>query len=207
MHGVQKVGLYLLLGLLAFSALFALLPARESVAAKTGATLKEVQLTLYPMQDPDAVWQFGAASVTNDPITGTTELKQLSQGERLLREKDSTGRYTGQETLDTTLSTDHLTIDGQDNLLMQKAHLRLVKHCAEIEMEGTPDNPIRIDQGVGFSVPVAEMTSPNINGHLEKLQMTFDSVFKDADPDKSSFSYDLNGTVRCVNGQRVNQGS
>lgn len=204
---MQKVSLLFLLALLAFAAIFALLPTPDRVAANTGAHLQDVQLALYPMRDPDAVWQFSAAQVSNDPTTGTTELRQLSQGERLLRQKNAQGAYTGKETLDATLRAQNITIDNQDNLLTDQAQITLVKHCADIDLKGRPGEPVRIDQGFGFIVPVAEMTSPSINGHIEKLQMTFDFKFQDADPDHSNFTYDLDATTQCVNGRRVTQGS
>lgn len=199
----QKVGLYALLGILAFAMVFAFLPGTDQGAAQTGATLRGVQLKLYPGRDLDAVWSFGAQNVTNDPVKNETHLTGLSNGQRVIHERNAQGILTGKEVLDATLSAPDLTIDGQDNMTTRQARITLVKECADINLSGTPDTPVKIEQGYGFSAPVAELSSPILNGHVEKLRMSFNFQIEDSDPDHSNFTSDLDTPERCVNGQRV----
>lgn len=199
---MQKVGLYSLIAIVAFALVFAFLPTGEQTAAKTGATLRDVQLTLYPARDPDAVWKFQAANVTNDPITSITELSGLSGGERLLRQKDSAGQYTGQQTLDATLNTPHLTINGQDDLLTPSAKITLVQQCADISLTGTEQQPVRIEQGSGFSAPLAVVDSPALTGRVTNLRMSFDFVVQDSGTD-SNLGWNPDAKETCKNGKRV----
>lgn len=203
MHGVQKVGLYLLLGLLVFSVVFALLPARDQVAAKTGARLQNVQLTLYAARDPDAVWRFKADTVTNDPVSGTTELRTLNGGKRLLREKNKSGQYTGREIVDATLATPSLTINNQDDLLTQRARLRLVKECTTIDLLGTEQNPVKIQQGVGFSAPRTRVNGPAMRARIADLQMDFDTTILNSGPMELVGNLDTLET--CQDGRIVTQ--
>ncbi|MCD0160711.1 MULTISPECIES: hypothetical protein [unclassified Deinococcus] len=200
---MQKLGLYALTGILGFALIFALLPGADRTAVATGAVLSGVQLTLYPSRDPDAVWQFRAGQVTNDPLLSETRLTDLGQGQRLLRERDASGRLTGRQTLDATLSAPDLTIDGQDNMTTRQARITLVQQCADIDLQGTEQTPVKIEQGSGFSAPVAELDSPLMTGHVEKLRMSFDFNIEDSDNANSTLQYDLDGTERCENGQRV----
>ena len=199
---MQKVGLYSLLAILAFAVIFALLPSGEVQTSKTGAQLRDVQLTLYPSRDPDAIWRFHAANVTNDTLTSTTELSGLSAGQRFLRDKDASGQYTGAETLDATLSTTHLTINGQDDLLTPKARMILIKECTDIDLLGTAQNPVRIQQGVGFSAPQTVMNGPGMHAKIDNLQMDFDTTIISSG--RMEFIGNLDSTERCQNGKRVN---
>lgn len=205
-HG-QKIGLYALLGILAFALFFAFLPGADRTGTQTGATLQDVQLSLYPARDPDAVWRFHAAQVSSDPVRSETRLSGLSGGQRVLRERDAQGRPTGREVLDATLSAPDLTIDGQDNLTTRQARITLVKQCADIDLSGSASAPVKIEQGYGFSAPKAELNSPNLSGHVEKLRMSFGFSIEDSDPDHSTFTSDLDTPERCVNGVRVRSGT
>ena len=199
---MQKVGLTFLLALLAFALIFALLPTQDQTNAETGAHLQDVQLTLYPMRDPDAVWRFGAANVTHDPVKSVTELSQLSEGRRLIRERDPQGQFTGKEALDATLSTDQLSIDSQDNLLTDKARIYLLNSCADVRLQGTEAQPVKIEQGAGFSTPIAMVDSPQLTGRITRLRMTFDFVIEDSGMD-SVTSFKLDPTTQCVEGRRI----
>lgn len=199
---MQKAGLYALLAILGFALVFAFLPS-GGVAAQTGATLSGVQLRLYPFSDQDAAWKFAAATVRIDPLENKTYLQGISNGQRLLRERDPGGKLTGRETLDARLATQELTIDGEDNLTTRQARITLVRECADIDLTGTGDQSVKIEQGVGFSAPVAKISSPNTNGRIEKLRMTFGFQILDSDNDRSTITYDIDSTERCVDGKRV----
>lgn len=198
----QKIGLYALLGILAFALLFAFMPTANTGKANTGATLTGVQLKLYPSRDPDAVWSFNAANVTNDPLKSETRLTGISGGERLIKERDGRGVLTGKEVLDARLSTPDLTIDGQDNMTTRQARITLVKQCADIDLSGTTSNPVKIEQGYGFTAPQAKVDSPFMTGNITRLRMSFQFVLEDSGED-SVTTFPLDPTETCQNGQRV----
>lgn len=200
---MQKTGLYALLAILVFALIFAFLPGAGRGGPQTDATLRGVELRLFPSRDPDAVWSFSAQNVSSNPVSNETVLTGISGGQRVLKERDASGTLTGRETLDATLDADRLTIDGQDDMTTLKASIRLVKECAGIVMKGTRQNPVKIEQGYGFTAPVADITSPFLNGHAEKLRMSFQFDLDDMDNDTSSTSLNLNATEKCQDGRLV----
>ncbi len=204
---MQKTGLYALLAILVFALIFAFLPGADRGGAKTDATLQGVELRLFPSRDADAVWSFSARNVSSNPVSNETLLTGISGGKRMLKERGADGQLTGRETLDATLDAPDLTIDGQDDITTRQARITLVKQCADILMKGTPDNPVKIEQGYGFIAPVAEISSPNVNGHAEKLRMTFDFVSEDMDNAHSTTTYDLDASTTCRDGKIVPVGS
>nr|WP_255639035.1 hypothetical protein [Deinococcus betulae] len=189
-------------GITLFALTFVLLPTGGHVA-DTGATLSGVELKLYPSRDPDAVWSFRAVNVESDPEQNRTYLSGLSGGQRVKKERDARGRLTGREVLDARLTAPDLTIDGQDNMTTRQARITLVRECADIDLTGTDKTPVKIEQGQGFSAPKAQVNSPQMNGFIGLLKMSFDFNIEDSDNATSNFTYDLDTTERCVNGQRV----
>lgn len=199
---MQKVGLTALLGILAFALVFALLPSGNVAQAQTGVTLQGVQLALYPARDPDAVWRFSARDVRSDPTTGTTDLSGLSGGERRLRERGADGGFTGRETLDATITAPRLSIDAQDDLTTSGAELTLVRECATLSLSSTPEQPVRIEQGQGFSAPRAELDAPAMRGEALDLRMDFQFNVLSA-ASNSTFGWDPEATETCRGGVRV----
>ena len=199
---VQKVGPLALLGILVFALVFALLPGSSVPQAQTGVTLEGVQLTLYPARDPDAVWQFRAAEVRNDPVSRNTELSRMEGGQRLLRGRGPDGTFNGRETLDATITAPGLTINGQDDMVTPRADITLVKECADLSLSGTPEQPVRIEQGAGFSAPHAKLDSPAIKGEIRDLRMDFQFNVEQAG-EQSNFGWDPDAAETCRDGQRV----
>jgi hypothetical protein len=201
---VPKAGLSALLAILGFALLFAFLPSGPG-GGGTGAQLSGVRFRLYPSRDADAVWSFAARQVTSDPVAGETHLTGLSGGQRLLRERDPrTHALTGREVLDARLDTPELTIDDEDTMTTRQARITLVNECADIDLKGTEAQPVKIEQGAGFSAPVADIDAPIMQAHLEKLRMTFGFSIEDSDSARSTITSNLDTTERCVNGRRVN---
>lgn len=198
-----RAGLWTLTALVLFALVFAFLPSGSQPGAGTGAQLSGVALSLYPARDEGAVWRFQAAKVSSDPVAGETRLSGLSDGQRLLREKNRAGIYTGRETLDATLTTPDLTIDSQDNMTTQKARITLVAQCADLDLAGNATQPIKIEQGYGFTAPLAIIDSPDVTGRVEKLRMSFQFVIEDSDNDNSTYSANLDATETCRDGKRV----
>ncbi|WP_261664770.1 hypothetical protein [Deinococcus sp. Marseille-Q6407] len=196
-----KVGSYILGALLLFAVVFALLPV-SSPRTQTGATLEGVSLTLYPASDPDAFWKFEADQVVNDPLSGETHLSALKDGGRWVPEQSTNGQPTGKTVLDAGLTADDLTIDRQDDMVTDSATIMLVKECAKVKLTGNDQQPVRVEQNVGFSAPLAELDSPAITGKVLDMKMTFGFEILESS-DKSNFGWDMNATEQCVNGQRV----
>lgn len=191
-----KAGVYALLALGIFALVFALLPGRDLGGPQTGATLRGVSLTLYPSRDPGAVWRFQAADVTNDPLKGETHLAGLSNGGRWVKDRQ------GRPVLDATLAAPDLTIDAQDNMLTSRAKITLVQQCADIELRGNDEQPVRVEQGYGFSAPLAQVDSPSLTGRVTRLRMSFQFIVDDAGED-STLGWDPDATETCENGKRV----
>ncbi|GGO18268.1 hypothetical protein [Deinococcus humi] len=197
------MGLYALLAILAFALIFAFLPGADRTGPKTDATLQGVELRLFPARDADAVWSFAAQNVSSNPVSNETVLTGISGGKRVLKERDASGRLTGRETLDATLDAPGLTIDGQDDMTTVKASVRLVKECADIVMTGPPQNPVKIEQGYGFTAPVADITSPLVDVHAEKLRMSFQFDLDDMDNETSSTTFKTEAEEICKDGKLV----
>ncbi|GGL03532.1 hypothetical protein GCM10010844_22730 [Deinococcus radiotolerans] len=201
MRPVQKVGLYALVGIMAFALIFALLPTPGLDASQSGARLSGVQLRLYPSGDADATWSFRAADVRNDPVAGLTTLTGITGGQRLLKERVG-GKLTGRETLDATLTTPELTIDDQDTMTTRQARITLVQQCADIDLQGTEQTPVKIEQGQGFSATEAKINSTSLTGTIRDLKMTFAFSILDSSPN-SKYSVPLDPTETCRDGKRV----
>ncbi len=197
---MQRVGLYALLGIVVFAITFALWPSGQRATQQTGAKLQGVELQLYPARDLNAVWKFKAGDVINDPLTGETRLAKISDGKRILTEKTAQGT---RKVIDALLSASDLVIDNGDNMTTQEARITLIKECADIDLKGTTQTPVKIEQGYGFSAPVADILSPALNGHIERLRMSFDFNIEDSDDKTSHIQYDPSSTETCVNGKKV----
>lgn len=193
----------MLVALGVFVFVFAPLRTEGVGAAQTGARLEGVALTLYPARDPDAVWRFEAEQVTSNPLRGETRLTGLSNGGRWVQARGADGQPTGGQTLDATLSAPDLTIDAQDNMLTRQARITLVRECADIDLRQRGDQPVKIEQGVGFSAPLAEIRSPFLSGHAERLRMSFNFDLEDMDNDRSATEINTSPKNICRGGRLV----
>ncbi|MPY67244.1 hypothetical protein F8S09_11155 [Deinococcus sp. SDU3-2] len=191
-----RTGVYALVALAVFALVFSRTPPSQA-GPDTGARLSDVQLSLYPARDPGAVWRFSAERVVSDPLRGETRLTGLADGGRWLRPQGG-----GAPVLDATLDAPDLTIDTQDNLLTRQAQVTLVQQCADIDLRGTRERPVRVEQGSGFSAPVAQVDSPSLVARLTNLRMTFDFQIEEAGED-STFEGDLDAAETCENGRRI----
>lgn len=190
-----RTGVYALLALALFALVFSRVPS-AGAGPQTGARLSGVQLSLYPARDAGAVWRFSAERVVSDPLRGETRLTGLADGGRWLLPAGG-----GPAVLDATLEAPDLTIDAQDNLLTRQARVTLVQQCADIDLRGTREQPVRVEQGSGFSAPLAEVDSPVLRARIPNLRMSFG--FEILEAGVADFSGDLDPTETCENGQRV----
>ncbi len=164
---VFRASLIFLACILAFGVLFSLLPGR-SEAARSGVTLQGVQFSLYPEQDPGAVWRFRARQVSIDPLKEENTLDGLGKGERWLRRPD------GAETLDLTLKADRLVIDNSDNLTARQAQLYILQDCTTLTLRADAQRQVVINQRSGYSAPYVGIASPSLNGAIDDFTSPFD---------------------------------
>lgn len=191
--------MYALVALAVFALVFSRMPS-SGAGPETGARLSGVRLSLYPARDPGAVWRFSAERVVSDPLRGETRLTGLADGGRWV-----TPQGGGKAVLDATLDAPDLTIDAQDNLLTRQARITLVQECADIDLRGTRERPVRVEQGAGFSAPVAQVDSPALRARIPQLRMSFN--FEILEAGVADFSGDLDPTETCENGRRVPLGT
>ncbi|AFZ68459.1 hypothetical protein [Deinococcus peraridilitoris] len=176
--------------LLAFGVIVALLPEGEQARSQPGVTLSGVNLRLYPQQDQEAEWRFRAQDISFDPLSGETEIVKPTKGERLLRGK-----------LDMTISTERLVIDSSDNLQTLKAQLYIPSQCTTLDLEGTAETPVRIDQTRGYTAPTGKMSSPGVVSEIANLVSSFQL---DAQGDVKKMEVDPDASGECVDGKLVN---
>ncbi|WP_043816839.1 hypothetical protein [Deinococcus maricopensis] len=190
-----KLSLTALAVLLAFGLVFALLPSKAP-ADTTGIRLEGVSLQLYPARDPDAQWRFGAQNVQYDPVSNESVLTGLSRGERWVPNPQ-----TGTPELDTTLSASTVKIDGSDNLLMNKAQMVVVRECTSLDLSGTAQEPVKVDQAYGYTAPNARIRFPDGTWTMRNVRASFD--LKDTNGEDQALQANLDQTQRCENGRLV----
>ncbi|MGI8747637.1 MAG: hypothetical protein ACR2J4_04680 [Deinococcus sp.] len=190
-----RVSGLLLLAILAFGLLFSLLPARPRAGA-SGVTLSSARLSLYPEQDPGAVWRFQAREVRVNPLLSENTLDGLGRGERWVRGQD------GKSRLDLTLSAPSLTIDGDDNLRAGEATLYIIQDCSTLTLRGSGEAGVLINQRGGFSAPYLRVASPDLNAEYDDVTASFDfSQFSGSQ--RPGATLDASAPTRCVNGKLV----
>lgn len=188
--------------ILGLSALLILVGSERDIERVVGVSLKQVSLKLYPSGDPDASWTFTASDASDNPLDNTTRLTGLSNGYRMIRQRDKTGRLTGKEVVDATVRAEELLIDEHDTLLSERVELTLVRECADLVLTGSKAQPVKIEQR-GFSAPQARLVAPNMRATIAGLRMRFDFYIEESDPARSKTEFDLDAPEQCVNGKRV----
>jgi hypothetical protein len=202
MPGVLRAALIFLGAILIFGVVFSLVPGGPPLAS-SGATLRDVRLTLYPQQDPNAEWRFRARTVQVDPEAGENSLGGLERGERWVRAQK--GAQAGQLVLDLTMQSSALTIDRNDNLKTSAAVLYFPADCLTLTLKGRGQTPIVINQQSGFSAPYARISSPSIN--VEYDNITSDFAFSNTQGEQrrqgQDAGFDPSPDQRCVGGKLV----
>lgn len=188
-----KVSLLVLGAMLLFGLVFALLPTQVSTA-KSGVTLQNVKLRLYPAQDPQAEWRFAARQITVDPEKGENTLDGLGRGERWLTRSGEVPQ------LDMTIKASKLVIDAQDNLKTQQAALYTLADCSTFTLSGTAQTPVTINQQGGYSAPRGTISSPIQQGAFRNITANFDFSAFNAEQDPG-MEFHTAPPTHCVAGQ------
>ncbi|AWR86537.1 hypothetical protein [Meiothermus taiwanensis] len=126
-------------------------PIPSPATPNRGVRLEQVQLTLYPEQDPKARWEFSAAQVDQDPSTREAKVTGLQSGERYVE-----GR------LDMRLFAPEVVIDRVDNLRLPYAKVEILKGCYTVNLGKPGEMPVTIDQREGFRAPSVYITAPSL---------------------------------------------
>lgn len=147
MFRLALIGLALVVGLLV---LLSLTPERVRPIPESTISLSGADVILYPEADPDAVWTFASPTVTYDPDSRRTTLRDVNDGAR-----------TENGELDFTVASDELVIDRNDNLSGERIVAFLVESEDCLVMTSVDGVPVIIDQDEGrFEVPDMRITGP-----------------------------------------------
>src|SRR5690606_35711768 len=157
-----------LIGLVAFVALLVALALQDAAQVEVpdaAIVLSDTTVSLYPREDPEAVWYFSAPRVEYLPERQETTLFDLSDGRR-----------TVDGETDFTLDSDLVTIDSTDNIRGAEMHAHLVEDEIDLEMESKGDRQVLIDQRrARFEVPRATMSGPDLGESVfEDMRISFD---------------------------------
>lgn len=163
---------------------------RPQTVSTSGVVLRGVNLKLYPATDAQAEWRFRADTITSDPTTGETRIDELKRGERFVAGE-----------LDTVVRTESLTIDSSDNLRSRRAELYIPAQCLTVNIQGTNEKPVVIDQQSGFSGPRARIQYPDLVLTAGPVQASFD--LKQTNFENPVFEANLDSTETCVDGKLV----
>ena len=85
--------------------LVSLLPDAQRIIPDSSIKLEAASVTLYPQEDPEAIWYFASPEVSYNPDTRETTLHTLEDGERSVAGET-----------DFTLESERVTITSDDNL-------------------------------------------------------------------------------------------
>ena len=157
-----------LIGLVLFVALLVALALQDASRPEVpGAAivLRDTTVTLYPKEDPEAVWYFSAPVVEYLPERQESTLYELSDGRRTIDGET-----------DFTLDSDMLTIDSDDNIRGDAMHAHLVEDEIDLQMEAKGDRLVLVDQRrARFEVPRATMSGPDLGESVfEDMRISFD---------------------------------
>lgn len=163
---MQKTALLLFAVTVVVLLILAVLPERERELPDQNIKLSNSSVTLYPQEDPEAVWRFAAPEASYDPETSESTLYRLEDGRR---------EVAGD--VDFTVASERLTINRREDILGDLIFAYLVETRECLTMRGGGDAPVKIDQQAGvFEVPVMEISGPSWgdNTHLERVIVSFD---------------------------------
>lgn len=146
-----RTALVALVAIVVFSVFLVTRPIPSPAAPSRGVRLENVQLTLYPEQDPKARWEFVASQVEQDPGTREAKITGLQSGQRFVEDR-----------LDLRLSAPEVTIDRADNLRLPYAKVEILKGCYTVNLGKPGEMPVTIDQREGFRAPSVLITAPSL---------------------------------------------
>ena len=143
----------------------AIRPRQERGEVVEEIRLDDAEVRLYPAGDPEARWRFDASAVVYDPAARETTLTAIQDGERRV----------GSD-LDFTLEAERLVIGRDDDLRAPSMDVHLVEDDLDVEMEGTDERLVLVDQDEGrFEVPSIRIFGEDFGeSRYENMRVSFD---------------------------------
>lgn len=161
-----RAALLIFAGVLVLLAVLALQPGTPVVIPDSGIGLREVSVRLHPRADAEAVWYFAAPEAVYTPGSGSSVLKELSDGRR-----------TVDGLTDFTLAAEELLIDSRDNLEGDRLLVSLEATGECLTMLAAGGERVVIDQAEGrFRVPLLHIAGPSwgSDNSWQKVSASFD---------------------------------
>ena len=140
-----------------FAILFviSLLPKTRQAIPDEAIKLAQVSLTLYPQEDPNAIWDFKSPAVEYKPESRETVLYDIKDAARRVDDR-----------IDFTIESDKIIIASDDNIWGEKIKAQIIGDPNDpdddyyLEMEAKNDRQVLINQRQGeFEIPHLQMTS------------------------------------------------
>lgn len=142
-----------------------LLPDTRMPVPSSSIKLANTRLTLYPQEDPEAVWLFSSADVAYNPDTRETTLNDIEDGQRTVDGKT-----------DFTLQSEQVIISSDDNLRGEDITACLLDADMRLDMKSWRGEPVTINQREGkFYVPDLYYTGEDLlDNYAKRVSMRFD---------------------------------
>ncbi len=140
-----------------------LLPKAPRVIPDSTINLQNTTLTLYPQEDPTAIWFFKSPTVEYNPDSRETTLFEVQDGKR-----------TVDNETDFTLESEKVTIGSDDNMYGDKIVVKLIDEETTLDMQAKDGRQVLINQLEGqFEIPHVDM-SGDLRGVKENMYIGFD---------------------------------
>jgi hypothetical protein len=140
-----------------------LLPKKPRVIPDSTIDLQNTTLTLYPQEDPQAVWFFNSPNVEYNPDSRETTLFNVQDGKRVVEDET-----------DFTLESEKVTIGSDDNMYGDNIFVSLIEEETNLDMQSKDGRMVFINQSQGqFEIPRVEL-SGDIRGIKENMYIGFD---------------------------------
>jgi hypothetical protein len=140
-----------------------LLPKKPRVIPDSTIDLQNTTLTLYPQEDPQAVWFFNSPNVEYNPNSRETTLFNVQDGKRVVEDET-----------DFTLESEKVTIGSDDNMYGDNIFVSLIEEETNLDMQSKDGRMVLIDQAQGqFSIPQVEISGKS-RGTRQNMLISFD---------------------------------
>ncbi len=157
-----------LISVFAILFIISLLPKTSQTIPDEAIKLANVSLTLYPQEDPNAVWDFKSPSVEYKPESRETVLYNIKDAARRIDDE-----------IDFTIESEKIIIASDDNIWGEKIKAQIIGDKNDpsddyfLDMEAKNDRQVLINQRQGeFEIPHLQMTS-------EGSVQIYENVFTD----------------------------
>lgn len=153
-----------------FAILFivSLLPKTQQKIPDEAIKLADVRLTLYPQEDPEAVWSFKSPAVEYKPESRETTLYNIKDAARRVNDE-----------VDFRIESDKIIIASDDNIWGERIKAQIIGDKDDpdddffLNMEAKNGRQVLIDQRQGeFAIPYLQISS-------EGSKQIYENVFTD----------------------------